>query len=132
MTRHQVRAARILLRLTQDALAEKANMGVATLRRYEGGQEISALRMKALREAIEAAGAVLIAEVDGSGSKATGIGVKLLPSDRLPDETRNRIAEVDASDLPATGGGETEGQGGPVEKRGRGRPRRKADVPRDA
>ena len=132
MTRHQVRAARILLRLSQDALADKANMGVATLRRYEGGQGISPLRLKALREAIEAAGAVLIAEAAGGPAAATGAGVVLLPPNRLPDETRERIEQSDATDVAVSGDGSEVGPGATVAKRRPGRPRKRPESPLSA
>ena len=94
MTRDQLRAARILLHLRQEQLALAANLSVATLRRFEGGRLINKLRVKALREAVERAGVVLLTG-DANESGQTGIGVALLPADRLPAETRRRIAEED-------------------------------------
>ncbi|MDX7951447.1 helix-turn-helix transcriptional regulator [Lichenihabitans sp. Uapishka_5] len=136
MNRDQLRAARILLHLRQEQLASEANMGVATLRRYEGGHEISALRLKALREAIERAGAVLISGEVGDIVAATGIGVALLPRDQLPEVTRKRLEDDAKKPLKCgteEGASEEEprgelGSSGGLVRRKRGRPR-KSPVP---
>ena len=124
MTRDQLRAARILLHLRQEQLAAAANMGVATLRRYEGGRTIHKLRVKALREAIERAGAVLLTGDAGQSVPATGIGVALLPTERLPEETRKRIAEE--GDKVKNGKGVAGERDAPP--RPRGRPRKQIAV----
>lgn len=124
MTREQLRAARILLHLDQEQLASDANMGIATLRRYEGGHKIGPLRLKALREAIERAGAVLISGASDVAGGATGVGVALLPTDRLPEVTRKRLA--DEADRFERDGAET--GAGIVQRRGRGRPRKVREV----
>lgn len=91
LTRDQLRAARVLLHLRQDQLAEIATVGVATIRRFEGGKGIGPLHLDALRRAVEEAGAVLIhgdGDVDGT---PRGLGVALRARGELPEATLTRI-----------------------------------------
>ena len=91
LTRDQLRAARALLHLQQDVLADMARVGVATIRRFEGGRDISHLHIEALERAVVEAGAVLI---DGMAGKVVGCGmtgVLLRPEGELPVGTRARI-----------------------------------------
>jgi transcriptional regulator with XRE-family HTH domain len=76
-TREQVRAARALLGLTGDQLATQAGVGVATVRRYEGGAEIGALQLDAIGRALDAAGVVLIEDGSQLDGRTVGIGVAL-------------------------------------------------------
>ena len=95
LTRDQLRAARVLLHLRQDQLAEIAMVGVATIRRFEGGQEIGPLHLDALRRAIEDAGAILISGGVSGGlpreGRREGVGVVLRIEADLPEETRKRL-----------------------------------------
>jgi transcriptional regulator with XRE-family HTH domain len=77
LTREQLRSARALLGLRADDLAEAANVGIATLRRFEAGNEISPLHLDALKRAIEVAGIILIPEGAHVDGRAVGLGVAL-------------------------------------------------------
>lgn len=92
MTSDQLRAARVLLHLDQRELAAKALVGLSTVRRFEGGEEIGALQREAMRRAIEAAGAILIASGQDLGGKAIEAGVALARREDLPEETRERLS----------------------------------------
>lgn len=97
MSRHQLRAARALLLLRQEVLAELAHVGVASIRRFENGIDITSDVVEALRVALEAEGVILLAPgttVDGFG---IGLGVALQPEAKLPVSTRTRLAAIDAS-----------------------------------
>lgn len=64
----QLRAARALLQIRGEDFAERAGIGVATLRRFERGAVIGQLHLNAIAHALEALGIVLIpegAEIDG-------------------------------------------------------------------
>lgn len=66
----QLRAARALLDWSQDQLAEKSGVGVATVRRLEG--QSGRLRTYSetlwrLQSALEAAGIIFISDTDGLG-----------------------------------------------------------------
>ena len=66
----QLRAARALLDWSQDQLAEKSGVGVATVRRLEG--QSGKLRTYSetlwkLQTALEEAGVIFISEADGLG-----------------------------------------------------------------
>ncbi len=58
----QIRAARALVGLNQSQLAERAGIGIATLRRIEGTDEIvgSALTLTRIQRALEQSGIVFI------------------------------------------------------------------------
>ena len=65
---NQLKAARALLAWSQYDLSEAAGVGVATVRRVEGGTEIGNLHFDAILRALESAGVVFIgrdASVDG-------------------------------------------------------------------
>lgn len=105
MSRHQLRAARALVLLRQEALADLAGVGVATIRRFENGSDISRENLAALRAAIEAEGAVLVDAGIVEG-RQVGLGVFLPPTADLPASTRVRLEALDmtpeqaAVDLP--------------------------------
>jgi len=64
----QIRAARALVKLSADDLADRAKVGIATIRRAESdtGPKTSAVVLNALRHALEAAGVEFLA-VDNGG-----------------------------------------------------------------
>jgi transcriptional regulator with XRE-family HTH domain len=95
MTSDQLRAARILLHLDQRELAAKALVGVATVRRFEGGEEVGALQREAMRRAVEEAGAILLASGQDLGGRAIEAGVALVRREDLPRETRERLSSGD-------------------------------------
>ena len=77
----QIRAARVLLRLSQEQLANRSGVGLATLKRIEAaGQELTGTvqTMSRIQKALEAAGIVFI---DQSAEHGPG----LLLRNRLPD-----------------------------------------------
>jgi transcriptional regulator with XRE-family HTH domain len=72
----QIRAARSLLGLGQEELAERSGLGVVTIKRLEAaGTEIrgSAQTMARLQRALEAAGIIFI---DQNGSHGPGVMLK--------------------------------------------------------
>ena len=70
MSPDQCRAARAWLGWTQPELAEKASVGVATVKDYERGSRTPmANNLKAMRAALEAAGVTLLFD----GEKAVGL-----------------------------------------------------------
>lgn len=75
MTVEQCRAARSLLGWSAQELADKAGIGVATVRRYEGGSPVADISLEALSGALASAGVTLI----GADQKSTsgGVGVRL-------------------------------------------------------
>ncbi len=95
MTSDQLRAARILLHLDQRELAAKALVGVATVRRFEGGEEVGALQREAMRRAVEEAGAILLASGQDLGGRAIEAGVALARREDLPRETQERLSSGD-------------------------------------
>jgi len=74
---HQIRAARALLRWSAQELADKACLGISTVQRMEGADNIpsaSANNLDAVQKTLEAAGIVFLpdgANIDG------GPGVRL-------------------------------------------------------
>jgi ribosome-binding protein aMBF1 (putative translation factor) len=75
ITSDQIRAARALLRWSADDLARNANIGVATIRRFELQEGVPSGQIRileALKSALETAG------VEFTGSQAEGVGVKLV------------------------------------------------------
>ena len=84
LTREQLRAARALLNLRQDQLAKLADVGVATLRRYEGGKEVGPSLLGALRAALEGAGAIILDAEEGPGRPPRGVGVALRTEGATP------------------------------------------------
>jgi ribosome-binding protein aMBF1 (putative translation factor) len=76
ITSAQIRAARALLRWSAEDLADKANIGIATIRRFEvqDGTPSGQIRiLEALKLALEAAGIEFI------GTAENGPGVRLSP-----------------------------------------------------
>jgi len=66
----QIRAARALVGLSQHELADRAGVGIATIRRIEAAiDEItgSAQTLSRIQRALEAAGIVFIDQDEGSG-----------------------------------------------------------------
>jgi DNA-binding transcriptional regulator YiaG len=73
ITAEQTRAARAWLNLTQQELAERAEIGLSTLRAFEAGQRAPIrANLTALQRTIEGAGIRLVFGEDG---KATGIAI---------------------------------------------------------
>ena len=95
MTRRQLRAARALLVLRQELLAEKARIGVATLRRYENGNAVGQEIVEALQGAIEKQGVVFVAAGDVVDGRVVGGGVFLKVDRELPSDTLERLAALD-------------------------------------
>lgn len=76
ITSGQIRAARALLRWSAEDLAKHANIGIATIRRFEiqDGIPSGQIRiLEALKTALEVAGVEFIGSVDD------GAGVRLSP-----------------------------------------------------
>jgi Helix-turn-helix. len=71
----QCRAARALLDWSAQRLAQRAGVGVATVRRYEAGSAIAAASMNAMESALKEAGIAFISE--GEASDHGGKGVRL-------------------------------------------------------
>ncbi|QND57380.1 helix-turn-helix domain-containing protein [Mesorhizobium huakuii] len=72
MTPEQCRAARGLANISQDELAQAANVGLSTVRNFEAGRSTPvANNLAAMVKALEAVGVVLIPENGG------GAGVRL-------------------------------------------------------
>lgn len=78
----QCRAARALLDWSAQKLADRAVVGVATVRRYEAGASIAAPSMAAIEDALSNAGITFIGT--GEVSRDGGEGVRLGPS-KSPD-----------------------------------------------
>lgn len=97
LSRHQLRAARALLLLRQELLADLADVGVASIRRFENGRDVDERVVEALRLALEAEGAVLVQPGTELGGRRVGIGVVLRPDQELPASTRERLAALDAT-----------------------------------
>jgi transcriptional regulator with XRE-family HTH domain len=76
MTIEQCRAARALLNWSAQDLAKAAGLGVASVRRFEGGEPVQGDTVGKISVAFEYAGVVLIAS--GAPSKAAGPGARLL------------------------------------------------------
>ncbi len=103
MSRHQLRAARALLLLRQELLADLADVGVASIRRFENGRDVDEQVVEALRIALEAEGAVLVHPGSAIGGRRVGFGVALRPDRDLPASTRERLAALDATPEQAEG-----------------------------
>lgn len=76
MTPAQCRMARAALNWTTSDLAKAAGIGINTVNRFEGGADTRTSSVNKLRDALEDAGIVFIAENGG------GAGVRLAKSDR--------------------------------------------------
>lgn len=97
MTREQLRAARALLNLRQDQLATIAGLGIATVRRFEGGADIGLTSLATLRRAIEGAGAILLEPDVGVDGRGRGADVALAPPER-PSEAMDAPARPPSGD----------------------------------
>lgn len=75
MTVEQCRAARALLGWSAQDLADEAGVGVATIRRFEGGNPVNDGSVAAMTKALTAAGIIVISE--NEASTAGGVGVRL-------------------------------------------------------
>lgn len=75
MTIEQCRGARALLGWSAQDLAGHASIGVATVRRFEGGSQVAAGSIDGMAIAFTAAGIVFIAA--GEASQDGGEGVRL-------------------------------------------------------
>ena len=83
ITGSQIRAARALLRWTQDDLARRSQVAVATISDAEAGDgsiSVTAADARALRTALERAGVAFIDENGG------GAGVRFAKRSSPPDE----------------------------------------------
>jgi transcriptional regulator with XRE-family HTH domain len=80
LTVGQCRAARGLLDWSAQDLADAAHVGVATVRRFEGGAAIQPQSLSTIRSAFEAAGITFVA--DGEVSRSGGEGVRLATRSR--------------------------------------------------
>lgn len=71
----QCRAARALLGWSTNDLAKAANLGLATVRRFETGNAVQAGSIETMKGALEAAGVTFVGQ--GQTSRAGGVGVRL-------------------------------------------------------
>lgn len=77
LTGNQIRAGRALLRWSTSHLAERAEVGIATIHRAEAGDDVPSMNVKTLskiKQALETAGVEFL---DGSYSGNGGPGVRL-------------------------------------------------------
>lgn len=72
----QCRAARALLDWSAQTLAERAGVGVATVRRYEAGSAIAPASLDTIEQAFTTAGVAFISA--GEVSPGGGDGVRLV------------------------------------------------------
>lgn len=70
----QCRAARAMLDWSAQTLADRAQVGVATVRRYEAGSSIASASLRAIEQALTEAGIKIIAP--GEPSPGGGEGVR--------------------------------------------------------
>ena len=75
LTVEQCRAARILLGWSALDLADVANLGIATVKRFESGQTVAANSIAQMATALRDGGIVLLAP--GEASTSGGAGVRL-------------------------------------------------------
>jgi transcriptional regulator with XRE-family HTH domain len=71
----QCRAARALLDWSAQHLAERARIGVATVRRFESGSAVATGSIEAMKAALNAAGIIFLAA--GGSSPDGGAGVRM-------------------------------------------------------
>ncbi|MFT3989042.1 XRE family transcriptional regulator [Aestuariivirga sp.] len=88
ITAAQCRAARALVDLTQQALADASGVGLATLKTFEGGGAATAATVETLKTALATAGAVFIPEdsVGGAGVRLKFTRSVVRQIDRLENE----------------------------------------------
>ena len=93
ITPAQCRAARALLDLSQQALADRASVGVVTIRQFEGGaSEPRRATRDVIQRAFEAAGIEFIAENGG------GAGLRLKRRASTPDHPKPSGPATDVVD----------------------------------
>jgi len=85
ITPEQIRAARALLRLEQRELAKRANVSVATLRRLEAEDGLSAASLKTVDQVRQA--------LEGAGVEFIYGGVRRLHK-RSPEEVAERVRAI--------------------------------------
>jgi len=73
----QCRAARILVGMSANDLAKRAEVGIATIKRFESGQTVNLVSQALIERALVAAGIAFIAP--GDRSVEGGEGVRLAP-----------------------------------------------------
>lgn len=73
----QCRAARIFAGLSAQDLAEAADVGIATVKRFESGQSVSVATIDALEAALTSAGVIFLEA--GEVSRRGGLGVRYTP-----------------------------------------------------
>jgi transcriptional regulator with XRE-family HTH domain len=82
----QCRAARALLNWTQEQLATRARVSPSTVRGFEGGRhDVQRATAAAFRQALEAAGVILL-DADAQG----GSGARLRPEAEAPSLAASR------------------------------------------
>lgn len=89
MTPVQLRAARLMLGLTQDDLARSAKVSRATVNRHEAGKGVGEGQLLLMRRAVEDAGVVLVPDGAMVGGVAVHGGVGLrspTAADRINDD----------------------------------------------
>lgn len=101
MTRAQVRAGRALLACKQERLAHLAGIGITTLRRYEGGQEVGIAIIERIHQALAEAGIVFLPPRTAIGGAPLEAGVGLRAA------RTNSAALDDPAQLTSAGGAET-------------------------
>ncbi len=77
LTPAQCRGARALLDWSQDDLADAAELSRSTVKNFETGKEISSRFSRALRAALDGAGAILLDDGDTCGGATVKVGVAL-------------------------------------------------------
>ena len=101
----QCRAARALIQWSQQQLAEAAKVGVVTVRQFEiGGTQPRNATLDVMQRALEAGGAVFVADGEISGG---GAGVRLAKasiSDTDESETIQYPEFKDGDGGPGSGG----------------------------
>lgn len=97
ITRHQIRAARALLALQQEALCHEADVGVASLRRFENGNEVGEDVVAAILTELERQGAVLIPAGTVVDGREVGGGVALKPWGALHADAKARLQRLNQS-----------------------------------
>jgi transcriptional regulator with XRE-family HTH domain len=83
LTSHQIRAARALLRWSAQKLADETRLGLSTVQRMEGAEDVpsaSGRNLEAVQRCLETAGIEFIEEY------GRGVGVKFRSGTRAPDQ----------------------------------------------
>lgn len=75
ITAEQCRAARILLGWTAADLVTASRLGIATIKRFESGQQVQQASVETIQAALVDAGIIFLNE--GAPSPAGGAGVRL-------------------------------------------------------